>query len=150
MDDAKGPGVTSCLTGQATLLECCKPAGIENLFILGAGGRASKPAELLASCDFAGLLREAIHHFDRVVLDSAPVNAVSDTQLIAKKIDSVCLVVRAGKVPRRALVRAFSLLAHADCSPDGIVFNRIGRRSRDGYYFSQYAGEYAKAGANGG
>jgi len=150
MDHSKGPGVTSCLAGRATILECCKPAGIENLFILGAGGRASKPAELLASCDFAGLLREAVHHFDRVVLDSAPINAVSDTQLIAKKIDSVCLVVRAGKVPRRALVRAFSLLAHADCNPDGIVFNRIGRRSRDGYYFSQYAGEYANAGASGG
>jgi len=149
-DDAKGLGVSSCLAGRATILECCKPAGIENLFILGAGGRASKPAELLASCNFAGLLRQAVHHFDRVVLDSAPVNAVSDTQLIVNTIDSVCLVVRAGKVPRRALVRALSLLAQADCNPDGIVFNRIGRRSRDGYYFSQYAGEYAKAVANGG
>src|SRR5262249_12075177 len=112
-----------------------------------AGARASKPAELLASGDFAGLLKEAMHQFDRIVLDSAPVNAVSDTQLIAKDIQSVCLVVRAGKTPRRAIVRALSLLAQAASNPDGIVFNRIGRHSRDGYYFSEYAGGYVGVGA---
>jgi capsular exopolysaccharide synthesis family protein len=145
---ANGPGLTSCLAGHATISDCCKPTGIENLFILGVGPRASKPAELLASGDFAGLLKDAIRHFDRVVLDSAPINAVSDTQLIAKRIDSVCLVVRAAKVPRRAISRALSLLAQADCNPDGIVFNMMARRSRDGYYFSHYAGEYANQGAS--
>jgi succinoglycan biosynthesis transport protein ExoP len=148
--EANGPGVTSCLAGRANISDCCKPTGIENLFILGAGARASKPAELLASSDFASLLKEAVLHFDRVVIDSAPVNAVSDTQLIGKEIDSVCLVVRARKTPRRAIFRALSLLAHAACDPDGIVFNRIERHSRDGYYFSEYAGEYASAGSLGG
>jgi capsular exopolysaccharide synthesis family protein len=147
MGDAKAPGIAACLTGRAAILDCCKPTGIENLFILGSGERASKPAELLASGNFASLLKEAIIHFDRVVLDSAPINAVSDTQLIARDIHSVCLVVRAGKTPRRAIVRAFSLLAQAASNPDGIVFNRIGRRSRDGYYFSEYAGGYVSAGA---
>jgi capsular exopolysaccharide synthesis family protein len=149
MGETNGPGVISCLTARANILDCCKATDIQNLFILGAGARASKPAELLASSDFASLLREAALHFDRVVLDSAPINAVSDTQLIGKDIDSVCLVVRARKTPRHAVVRALSLLAHADCNPDGIVFNRIERHSRDGYYFSEYAGEYASGGAVG-
>jgi capsular exopolysaccharide synthesis family protein len=147
MGHAKAPGIASCLTGRATILDCCKPTGIENLFILGAGARASKPAELLASGGFASLLKEAVLHFDRVVLDRATINAVNDNQLIEKNIHSVCLVVRAGKTPRRAIVRAFSLLAQAASDPDGIVFNRIGRRSRDGYYFSEYAGGYVGAGA---
>ena len=147
MGEPNGPGVIGCLAAEANILDCCKPADIENLFILGAGTRASKPAELLASSDFASLLKEAALHFDRVVLDSAPINAVSDTQLIGKDIDSVCLVVRARKTPRRAVVRALSLLAQAACNPDGIVFNRIERHSRDGYYFSEYAGQYANAGA---
>jgi succinoglycan biosynthesis transport protein ExoP len=146
----KARGLTDILTRSATILECCKPTGIENLFILPAGERVSKPAELLASCDFAGLLREAALHFDRIVLDSAPVNAVSDTQLIAKDIQSVCFVVRAVKTPGRAIVRACSLLAQTGSHPDGIVFNRMPRRSRDRYYFSEYAGEYANAGAHGG
>ena len=104
-------------TRQAFMVDSCLPAGIENLFILPAGEKASKPAELLASCDFAGLLREALLHFDRIVLDSAPVNAVSDTQLIAKDIQSVVFVVRAVKTPERAIIRACSLLAQTGSHP---------------------------------
>jgi succinoglycan biosynthesis transport protein ExoP len=147
--DPKARGLTDCLTRRASIVDCCKPASIENLFILPAGEKASKPVELLASCDFAGVLKEAAIHFDRIVLDSAPVNAVSDTQLIVKSIQSVCFVVRAVKTPGRAIVRACSLLAQTGNRPDGIVFNRLPRRSRDRYYFSDYAGEYANAGAHG-
>jgi polysaccharide biosynthesis transport protein len=147
LGDAKAQGLTDCLARGATILDCCEPTGIENLFLLPAGERASKPAELLASCDFASLLKEAQLHFDRIVLDSAPVNAVSDTQLIAKEVQSVCFVVRAIKTPARAIIRACSLLAQTGSNPDGIVFNRLPRRSRDRYYFSEYAGQYANAGA---
>jgi polysaccharide biosynthesis transport protein len=146
--DLKAPGLSECLMQRAALAECYKPTSVENLSILSAGARASKPAELLASCDFARLLQEALLHFDRVVLDSAPVNAVSDTQLIAKDVQSVCFVVRAVKTPRRAILRACSLLAQTGSHPDGIVFNRMPRRSRDRYYFSEYAGQYANAGAH--
>jgi succinoglycan biosynthesis transport protein ExoP len=146
---ANSLGLTDYLTRRATFADCCKPTGIENLFILPAGEKASKPAELLASCDFAGLLKETALHFDRIVLDSAPVNAVSDTQLIAKDIQSVCFVVRAVKTPERAIGRACFLLGQTGSHPDGIVFNRMPRRSRDRYYFSEYAGEYVNAGANG-
>jgi polysaccharide biosynthesis transport protein len=146
--DKQPQGLTDCLKRQASVMDCCKPTGIENLFILPAGERASKPAELLASCDFAALLEETALHFDRIVLDSAPVNAVSDTQLIAKEIQSVVFVVRAVKTPGRAIVRACALLAQTGSHPDGIVFNRLPRRSRDRYYFSEYAGAYANAGAH--
>jgi polysaccharide biosynthesis transport protein len=148
LGNAKSSGLTDCLTRDASIVDCCHPTGIEHLFILPAGERASKPAELLAASDFARLLKEAAVHFDRIVLDSAPVNAVSDTQLIAKDVQSVCFVVRAIKTPGRAIVRACSLLAQAGSHPDGIVLNRLPKRSRDRYYFSEYSGEYANAGAH--
>jgi len=143
----KTRGLTDCLARRASVADCALPTGIEDLFVLPAGERVSKPAELLARADFPALLHEATLHFDRVVLDSAPINAVSDTQLIARYIDSTCFVVRAGKTASRSIVRACSLLTQAGCKPDGIVFNRIPRLSRDRYYFSEYAGDYAKAGA---
>jgi polysaccharide biosynthesis transport protein len=148
LGNAKSKGLTDYLARHASLAECCHPTGVEQLFILPAGERASKPAELLAASDFARLLKEAAVQFDRIVLDSAPVNAVSDTQLIAKDVQSVCFVVRAIKTPGRAIVRACSLLAQAGRNPDGIVLNRLPRRSRDRYYFSEYAGAYANVGAH--
>jgi polysaccharide biosynthesis transport protein len=142
---SKAPGLSDCLTGNAALMDCCRPTATENLFILGSGERSSNPAELLAAGDLTGLLKEAMLYFDRVVLDSAPINAVSDTQLIAKEIESVCLVIRAGRTPRRAVVRACSLLERATHRPDAVVLNRMVRRSRDDYYFARYAGMYVKA-----
>jgi succinoglycan biosynthesis transport protein ExoP len=143
----KTPGLSDCLAGKATFVDCCSPTDTDDLFILGAGERASHPAELLAAGDLAGLLKEAMLYFDRVILDSAPINAVSDTQLIAKEIESVCLVVRAGKTPRRAILRACNLLAQATHSPDAVVLNRVVRRSREDYYFARYAKMYARADA---
>src|SRR5260221_3591741 len=53
---SKTPGLSACLTGNAAFIDCCRPTHTENLFILGAGERASNPAELLAAADLAGLV----------------------------------------------------------------------------------------------
>jgi capsular exopolysaccharide synthesis family protein len=140
--DGKAQGLTDCLTGKANVIDCCKPTGIENLFVLPAGQRRSTPSELFASCDFVSLLKEVTPHFDRIVLDSAPINAVSDTQLIARYVQSVCFVIRARKTPTDAIIRAGALLRQAGIHPDGFVFNRMPTRSRDSYYYSEYAGGY--------
>jgi capsular exopolysaccharide synthesis family protein len=144
-----GPALSSCLSQAATITDCCRPTGIKNLFMLGAGGRVAKPAELFASNGFANLLKEALLHFDRVVVDSAPINPVSDTQLIAKEVESVCLVVRAGKTPQRAIVRACSLLAKVVPNPEGIILNRMAQAARDNYYFSAYGQAYGHLSTNG-
>ena len=146
LTDPKAPGLTDCLTGRASLLDCCQPTNIaENLFILGAGERATRPAELLASGDLAALLSEAKLHFDRIVLDSAPVNAVSDTQLLAKEIELVCLVIWAGKTPRHALTTACDRLGWATHRPDAVVLNRMTKGSRDYHRVDRYAKMYTTA-----
>jgi polysaccharide biosynthesis transport protein len=143
--DPKAPGLTDCLSGRASLLDSCQPTKIENLFVLGAGERANRPAELLASGDLAALLSEAKLHFDRIVLDSAPINAVSDTQLVAREIELVCLVIWARKTPRGALIRAWDHLGWANHSPDAVILNRVRKASRDYYHFARYASMYARA-----
>ena len=146
LPDAKAQGLTDCLAGQAKAIDCCNPTGIENLFLLPAGRRTSRPSELFASCDFVSLLDELGPHFARIVLDSPPVNAVSDTQLICKHVQSVCLVVRAIKTPAAAVARACALLAQTGSTLDGFVFNRMPLRSGRHHYFSGYAHCYANRG----
>jgi succinoglycan biosynthesis transport protein ExoP len=139
LPDTKAQGLTDCLAGHAKAIDCCNPTGIENLFLLPAGRGTSRPSELFASCDFVSLLDELGAHFAQIVLDSPPVNAVSDTQLISKHVQSVCLVVRAIKTPAAAVARACTLLAQAGSTLDGFVFNRMPLRSGRHHYFSGYA-----------
>ena len=105
------------------------------LFILAGGQRAPNPAELLSDNCFKGLTTEARSFFDRVVIDSAPVLAVSDTLLMIPHVQTTCIVVRAAKTPRNAINRALTLLGATNVRPAGLVLNRLPRRRGAGYYY---------------
>ncbi len=155
-DDDSAPGVTDCLVSEADIASAARqiPAGeiqlvdesvelTENilaatggqLFVLAGGRRAPNPAEILAGPFFGQLIAEAANLFDRVVIDSAPILAVSDTLLMTPHVQTVCMVVRAGKTPRDAVRRAISLLGKSGVRPAGLVLNRLRRSGGVGYYY---------------
>ncbi len=105
------------------------------LSILPGGRRAPNPAELLSGPSYGEMIAEAARLFDRVVIDSAPLLAVSDTLLMIPYVQTVTLVVRAAKTPRNAVLRAISLLATASTRPAGMILNRLPHRRGAGYYY---------------
>ena len=117
------------------------------LFILAGGQMAPNPAELLSSDCFKRLVSAAMGEFDRVVVDTAPILAVSDTLLMIPHAQTTCVVVRAGKTPRNAINRALSLMSAAGIRPAGLVLNRLPRRRGAGYYYYYATDGY---GADGG
>ncbi len=112
------------------------------LSILAGGRHAPNPAELLSGHSFGELVAEAARLYDRVVIDSAPLLAVSDTLLMIPHIQTVTLVVRAAKTPRNAIQRAISLLATASVRPAGLILNRLPHRRGIGYYYYYAAHGY--------
>jgi succinoglycan biosynthesis transport protein ExoP len=143
-------GLTDVFSGNAALTDVVLPTPIENLFFLPAGSRAPNPAELLSSADLNSLVQELKVRYDRVVFDSAPVNAVSDTLVLAPHVDQTILVVRSGKTPRRVVVRALSLLRKAGAKMAGFVLNRLPTGRTAGYYYYYYGDKYEKDSAYGG
>lgn len=155
-DEKDQPGVVDCLVGAARLSNATRRVlarevdanaaadrGDERfttstggqLSILAGGRRAPNPAELLSGASFGELVAEAARLFDRVVIDSAPIIAVSDTLLMIPHIQTVTLVVRAAKTPRNAVHRAMNLLAVAGARPAGMILNRLPHRRGAGYYY---------------
>jgi succinoglycan biosynthesis transport protein ExoP len=105
------------------------------LSVLAGGRRAPNPAELLSGHSFAELVAEAGKDYDRVVIDSAPVLAVSDTLLMTPYVQSVCMVVRARRTARNAVQRAILLLAGSGTRPAGVILNRLPRNRGTDYYY---------------
>ncbi len=105
------------------------------LSILAGGRRAPNPAELLSGRTFGELVADAAKKYDRVVIDSAPILAVSDTLLMAAAVQSVCLVVRANLTARNAVRRALVLLSSAGSRTAGVVLNRLPQHRGTGYYY---------------
>jgi capsular exopolysaccharide synthesis family protein len=93
-------GVTDFLTAQKNLKDVVQSTEHENLFLISAGTTSPNPAELLGRGSFNRLIDEALNHFDRIVVDSAPVHAVSDSLLMLERIQTLCMLVRAGSTPR--------------------------------------------------
>ncbi len=146
---AKGAkGLSDYLSGHAYFDEVRHSLGIENLSILPAGLRSANPAELFGAGKFEVLLAAAAEHYDSIVIDSAPVNVVSDTLLLVRHAPTVCLVIRARQTPRRTLNRACQLLDRAECSPVGFVLNRMPQGPSSSYY-SYYEGAYGSVGVYG-
>ncbi|HEY5814614.1 MAG TPA: polysaccharide biosynthesis tyrosine autokinase, partial [Terrimicrobiaceae bacterium] len=138
------PGLTDVLCNEIALGNALKKTKQRNLILLPAGRRVSDPAELLDDQSFGLVIEQLLRDFDRVVIDSPPVNAVSDALLIAAFAQATCLVVRAGKTPKKAILRALHQLEMANANVTGLVFNRlpVGGRSAD-YYYYQYGSRYA-------
>lgn len=149
------PGVTDYLTGRLGLDEIVQTHEQEKFHYICAGTVSPNPAELLAQSGLEGLIDEALLHYDRVVVDCAPIHAVSDTLLMLNRIQTVCLVLRSNKTPRRAIARAIELLYKAEAPLAGIIMNRqplrrFGRLYYDPYYNYAYQGKYAEKGVYGG
>ncbi len=155
-NDESRLGVVDCLVGTATLREAVRNVAAREVDVLGesisegdsvvtamggqlsilAGGqRAPNPSELLGAPSFARLVEEAATIFDRVVVDSAPILAVSDTLLMAPHTQTVCMIVRAKKTPHNAVERALSLLRGVGRPCAGIVLNRLPQHRGAGYYY---------------
>ena len=114
------------------------------LFVMTGGRRAPNPAELLSGPSFAKLVAEAAETFDRVVIDSAPILAVSDTLLMTPLVQTVCVVVRSNKTPRNAVQRALGMLTGAGGRPAGVILNRLPKNRGAGYYYYYASPGYGK------
>jgi succinoglycan biosynthesis transport protein ExoP len=133
------PGLTDLLRGQMPLDDALRPTKHDDLILLPAGRRASDPAKLLDNEEFGRILEQLLRDYDRVVIDSPPINAASDALLIAVYVHATCLVIRAGKTPKRAVRRALQQLEKAGAKVAGFIFNRlpVGGASA-GYYYYHY------------
>jgi polysaccharide biosynthesis transport protein len=143
------PGLTDLLSGQMVLNDALRPTKHDDLILLPAGRRASDPAKLLDNEEFGRILEQLLRDYDRVVIDSPPINAVSDVLFIAVYVHATCLVIRAGKTPKRAIRRALQQLEKAGANVAGFIFNRlpIGGLSA-AYYYYHYGDRYTKNGGH--
>lgn len=136
------PGLTDCLAGMTKAGQVIIETKISGLFALTAGTHAANYSELMSAARLAKLLSDpTFAGFERIIFDSAPVNAVSDALHLVKHASTVCLVVQAGRTPVKAAHRAHAALAGARAKDIGIILNRVTstRYNPYGYDFRQEA-----------
>ncbi|MBI4676089.1 MAG: polysaccharide biosynthesis tyrosine autokinase [Elusimicrobia bacterium] len=126
-----------------------KTTEVPGLKVLTCGTRPPNPSELLNTPRVAALLAWAASHFDRVVVDTAPILPIHDTLLWARHAPSAVIVVRYGKTRASAAQSAARKAHAAGCKVLGAVVNAArptGLAYPDRYhYYHSYHGDAEKA-----
>ncbi|WP_332237861.1 CpsD/CapB family tyrosine-protein kinase [Sporolactobacillus sp. KGMB 08714] len=134
-------GLTTLLTKKSTFDEAIQNTEAENLFVLTSGPIPPNPAELLSSPAMISFMNHALTLFDTVLLDTPPVLAVTDAQLLANLCDGTVLVVRSGATEKEAAVKAKDLLVKAKARILGVVLNGRPVSKSDSHYYYYYGNE---------
>jgi capsular exopolysaccharide synthesis family protein len=110
----------------------------ENLVVLTSGKVPPNPAEMLSSKAMSNLLEELKNYFDYIILDTPPVQAVTDSQVLGAKADGTILVIKSEETKKDSVKNAISLLQKVNANIIGTVLNAV-TTSRNKYYY--YYGE---------
>ena len=126
---------------EPTLDGALQPAAIPGLFALTAGPLPPNPSELLGSDKMSVLLEQAGQQADIVLVDSPPVMAVTDSSVLAPRVDGVLLVLRPGMTKLAAARQAVEQLRRVGANLLGVVLNEVDVKSAR-YRFYHYDGYY--------
>lgn len=130
------PGLSNVLAGMVSVEEAIRPEMYPNLDMLFSGDVPPNPSELLGSEKMRELIEGMSEKYDYILVDTPPVNLVSDAAIVTNLLDGVLLLVRQGKSHRDELKRAISNLELTGITPMGIVFNGVALR--EGKEYSYY------------
>lgn len=134
LDLPNEPGLTSVAQGAVSLDDAIRPVpSIPDIYLLGSGPLPAKPSELLASSFCGNLLDVLSKRFDVVLVDSPPVLPVTDAAALARYVDGILLVSRAGMTKQRALTRAVEVLEQVGAPILGLVLNGASEELEYGY-----------------
>lgn len=121
---SKDVGLSSVIGLGVEPADAIQRTTVANLSLLACGPIPPDPAELLTSPRLADLLNVLREQYDYVIIDTAPVLAVTDPCAVAPRADGVMLVVCISKRSRADALRATKILKTLDVNLLGVVVNR--------------------------
>lgn len=137
-DRAGDIGVMNVMVGEATVDEVAKPTIVPNLYCVPCGPIPPNSADVVASEKFKRFLDDLSKRFDRVVLDSPPVVAVTDSAIVSTLVDGVIFVIRAFKTHTATCRSALRTLLDVDAPIAGAVLNAVNLQSHEYSYYHYY------------
>jgi len=127
------PGLVEILVDGLNPRGVIRRTKIEGLDVLTSGRRSDSPTEIFDAEAIGNLVSDMKFYYDLILIDCAPLLPVSDPMLLAPKVDSTLLVVKAGATQRELVERAMGILDPAQNKVLGVVLNNMNHSLP--YYF---------------
>ena len=136
--DRDTEGLANLIAGTASARHCIRRGvwggGVD---ILPSGPTPDQPLELLSSKRFEKILESLRQHYDRIVIDSAPTQAVSDSLVLSRYADAVVYVVKSHDTSIELVRRGVQRLQQANANIAGALITQV-----DIDKITSYGGDY--------
>ncbi|MCQ4346589.1 polysaccharide biosynthesis tyrosine autokinase [Pseudomonas stutzeri] len=136
------PGLANLIAGTARFEDCVR--NVDGIDMLCAGAVPPNPLELLSSERFAKLIAQLKPRYDRVIVDSPPVQAVSDATMLAIHADAQIYVIRSEVTPVPLARKGIGQLLQSNSPVTGVVLNQVDvkKAQKQGYHYGGYYDYY--------
>jgi len=132
------PGLIDYLIGNAKLNEVLTVSKISNLSYISAGTIPPNPAEMLDSQEMRRFLKKMRDEYDLIILDSPPIIAVTDSEILTSMVDGTLLVVSSENTEIEMMERSVELIRRENTQFLGTVLNNFSYKSGYGSYYKYY------------
>lgn len=139
--EKQSPGLSNVLAGLCTVDEVIRKNVYPNLDAIFSGEIPPNPSELLGNPRMAKLIEDVEHNYDYILMDTPPVDIVSDSCIVANILEGVLFLVRQNRTEKEAVARGVKQLELSGAKLMGFVLNGIepdggnGRYSRKKYKY---------------
>jgi tyrosine-protein kinase Etk/Wzc len=137
---SRTPGLSDVIAGTTSLEAAVRGVSLGRggeLHYLPTGSLPAQPAALLDSPAMQELLERLPSYYDRIIIDSPPINIVTDAALLSAHADGVLVIARSGVTATQALSFAMEQLRHVRAPVLGAVLNDVDF-ARDAAYDGNY------------
>lgn len=131
-------GVLDFITGEESLDTFIVNEVYPNLDVLPSGGKSKNPTAILSDSKFQSMLLQLRDNYDKIVIDSPPLAAVSDSLNIVPLVDAVIYVVKYDSVKKSLANSCIRRLWESKTPVLGAILNNVSQ-GLSTYYYSQYA-----------
>jgi tyrosine-protein kinase Etk/Wzc len=137
-------GLSEIVAGQLPVEQAIYRNVVENVDFISTGDLPPRPAELLTHRNFGELLKSVSGRYNFIVIDTAPVLAVSDALIVAPHVGTIFNIVRSGISTMGEIEEAVKRFRQAGSTVTGVVFNDLKPRI-GGYGYGSRYGKYRYA-----
>ncbi len=134
----KEPGITNYLVGRAIVDDIIRTSPIRNLDIITSGTIPPNPSELIGSQRMKEFLADMQTRYDLILIDTPPVIAVTDAQIVSTLVDGMILVVSSGVTQTELAKRSKDLILKVGGKIVGLVLNNFDIYNTYGSYYKYY------------
>lgn len=136
--DRQHPGLSELVAQTASLKECVQKCPEYGIDVLPAGTIPPNPLELLSSPRFGQVMSVLKEHYDRIIIDSPPTQAVSDSLVLSTHADGLIYVVKSDSTAVNVISNALTRLYQVGAPILGVTLNQFDASAASKYGYDGY------------